>query len=59
LLVDDASDLEAYGAAVTELLGDEERAFEMGRNAQERVRDEFLGARSLIQYVDLFEKLLD
>ncbi|MGH2807701.1 MAG: glycosyltransferase [Actinomycetota bacterium] len=58
LLVDDPRDLVAYGAAVSEILADEERADEMGRNAQERVRDEFLGARSLIQYVDLFEKLL-
>ena len=57
-LVDDPTDLEAYGNAVVELLGDEERAFEMGRRARERVRDEFLGARSLIQYVDLFEELL-
>jgi trehalose synthase len=59
LLVDDPKDLKAYAAAVAEVLADDERAFEMGRNAQERVRDEFLGARSLIQYVDLFDKLLD
>ena len=58
LLVDDPHDLTAYGDAVVQLLEDPESAFEMGRNAQERVRDEFLGARSLIQYVDLFEKLL-
>ena len=59
LLIDDAHDLTAYGDAVVQLLENPEDAFEMGRNAQERVRDEFLGARSLIQYVDLFEKLLD
>jgi trehalose synthase len=59
LLVDDPKDLKAYAAAVAEVLADDERSFEMGRNAQERVRDEFLGARSLIQYVDLFDKLLD
>jgi len=58
LLVDEPRDLEAYGAAVNRVLEDEMRATEMGRNAHERVRDEFLGARSLIQYVDLFEKLL-
>ena len=58
LLVDDATDLAAYAAALTEILDDDQRAYEMGRIAQERVRDEFLGARSLIQYVDLFEKLL-
>jgi len=58
LLVDDPHDLEAYGRAVTELLQDDERASEIGRRAHDRVRDEFLGARSLIQYVNLFEKLL-
>ena len=58
LLIDDPKDLDAYGRAVVELLEDDERAFEMGRKAHDRVRDEFLGARSLIQYVDLFEELL-
>lgn len=59
ILIDDPLDLGEYGAAVVGLLGDESRARELGRNAQERVRDEFLGARSLIQYVDLFESILD
>jgi trehalose synthase len=58
-LVDDPTDLVEYASDVAAILDDDARAFEMGRNAQERVRDEFLGARSLIQYVDLFEKLLD
>ena len=58
LLVGDPTDLQEYGEAVVEVLQDEEKASEMGRKAHDRVRDEFLGARSLIQYVDLFEKLL-
>jgi len=58
LLIDDPRDLRAYGAAVNQVLEDETHGSEMGRNAHDRVRDEFLGARSLIQYVDLFEKLL-
>ena len=58
LLIDDPRDLEAYGAAVLKLLDDDALSFEMGRKAHDRVRDEFLGARSLIQYVDLFEELL-
>lgn len=58
LLVDDPKDLEAYGNAVVELLENDERSFDMGRRAHDRVRDEFLGARSLIQYVDLFGELL-
>jgi trehalose synthase len=48
-------DLERFGAAVVALLRDPERAEWMGHNARERVRDAFLGARHLTQYVDLFE----
>jgi trehalose synthase len=58
LLVDDPSDLEAYGAAVRELLQDPARARAMGREAQRRVRDEFLAVRSLLQYLALMEKLV-
>jgi trehalose synthase len=58
LLIDDPSDLGAYGEAVVALLNDEGRSFEMGQKARDRVRDGFLGARSLIQYVNLFDELL-
>jgi hypothetical protein len=30
----------------------------VGRAAQERVRDEFLAVRSLMQYLDLIERLI-
>jgi hypothetical protein len=30
----------------------------MGREAQERVRDEFLAVRSLLQYLALMEKIV-
>jgi len=59
LLVADPKDLEAFGRAVVRLLDDPNGAEAMGKNAQERVRDEFLGARHLIQYVDLIESLID
>ena len=58
LLIPDPKDLEAYGKAVLRLLNDPDSAAQMGQNAQERVRDEFLGARHLIQYVDLIEGLI-
>jgi trehalose synthase len=58
VLLGDATDLPAYGAAVTELLKDPERARAMGKAAQERVRDDFLPVRSLMQYLDLIEKLI-
>jgi len=57
VLLDDPKDLEAYGAAVTALLQDPERAHAMGEAAQERVRDQFLAVRSLMQYLVLIEKI--
>jgi trehalose synthase len=59
LLLDDPHDLAAYGAAVLELLADPERASAMGCAARERVRDRYLGTRSLVDYLTLFERLLD
>jgi trehalose synthase len=58
VLIDDPGDLEAYGRSVLALLRDGRRAAEMGRAAQARVRDQFLGARSLMQYMQLLGKLI-
>lgn len=58
ILLDDPADLAAYGAAVRCLLEDRAQAQLLGQRAQERVRDEFLAFRSLIQYLDLLERLL-
>jgi trehalose synthase len=58
LLLDDPTDLEAYGAAVLELLADPVRAAAMGEAAHERVRDRYLGTHSLIDYLALFERVL-
>jgi trehalose synthase len=57
LLLDDPCDLEAFGAALDRVLGDEALAARLGENARERVRDQYLGDRHLMQYVDLFEQL--
>ena len=58
VLLDDPADLAAYGDAVAELLEDPARIERMGRIAHERVRAEFLGARHLIQYLQLFGRLI-
>src|SRR4051794_23123715 len=58
VLLDDARDLDAYGDAVRSLLEDPERAKQMGEAAQQRVRNQFLGARSLIDYLGLIARLL-
>ena len=54
----DPTDHRSFGQALLGLLGDPARADQMGRAAQERVREEFLGVRHLAQYVDLFERLI-
>lgn len=51
-------DLDAFGNAVTGLLLDPARATSLGREAQMRVREAFLGPRHLTQYVDLFDRVL-
>ncbi len=58
LLLDEPRDLDAFGAALLELLLDTDLAARLGAAAHERVRDRFLGDRHLIQYVELFEHLL-
>jgi trehalose synthase len=51
-------DLATYGGTVLDLLADPRRAAAMGEQARLRVRDGFLGTRSLLQYIALFEGLL-
>ena len=58
ILLDSATDLAAFGAAVADLLEDPERAAFIGLAAHERVRAQFLGSRHLIQYVALFSRLM-
>jgi trehalose synthase len=57
VLVHDPRDLDSFGDAVLGLLGDRARASAMGKAAQERVRDAFLGTRSMIQYLELLVSL--
>jgi len=59
LLVDDPTDLRAFGAAVESLLRNPEEAAQLAENARARVVDEFLGDRHLQQYALLFEQLAD
>ena len=57
VLLDDPRDLESYGAAVTDLLGDPPTAERIGRAAQAYVTENFLGSRHLLQYLHLIETL--
>jgi len=58
LLLDDPRDQKEFGTALLSLIDDPERAAEMGVAARERVRGGFLGARHLMQYLDLIARLL-
>ena len=54
----DPHDLEAYADAVVSLIDDPDAAARMGAAARDEIRDLFLGARHLKQYVDLCEEVL-
>ncbi|MDA1035366.1 MAG: glycosyltransferase [Chloroflexi bacterium] len=58
LLIDDATDLPAFGAALGRALQDPDLAKKLGENARERAASEFLANRHLEQYADLLAKLL-
>ena len=59
LLLRDATDTEGMVAGVARLLADPALAASLGTAARERVRERFLGDRHLIQYVQLFDTLLE
>lgn len=57
LLLDDPTDLAAFGHAVCRLLGDPELAARLGAAARERVRERFLEPRHLDQWVGVLRAL--
>jgi trehalose synthase len=58
LLLDNPADVEALADALCRVMDDEGLAAELGANAKERVRADFLGIRHLAQYHDLLNGLL-
>jgi trehalose synthase len=58
LLLRDPRDLDAFAGALRRVLLDPELARRLGQSAAARVQDQFLGDRHLIQYIDLFSRLL-
>lgn len=58
LLVPDPYDLPGFAQQLLLLLEDHTLAAALGERGHERVRDEFIGDRHLIQYVDLFAGLI-
>ena len=57
LLLDDPTDTQAFAAAVRRLLEDRAYAEELGQNARQRVREQYLGIRHLSQYAELLERV--
>ena len=58
ILIDDPTDLDAVAGAVDAFISDPGRAMEVGNAARDRVRDEYLGTRSLTQYMGLLHGML-
>jgi trehalose synthase len=59
ILVNDPLDLATFGGAVSTLLGEPTAAGQIGAEAHRRARAEFLGPEHLLQYLALFERLLE
>lgn len=57
LLIEDATDLAAFGAALEALLRDPAEADRLGHNGRHRALDEYLGDRHLEQYGHLLRQL--
>ena len=59
VLIEDPGDLGAAAAAIDGLLADPQRARRIGEAARQRVLNQFLGTRHLVQYMDLLEAMLE
>jgi trehalose synthase len=57
LLLHDPQDLPALGAALRRVLSDADLAAHLGGSAQQRVREEYLGIRHLLQYAELLARI--
>ena len=57
LLLDDPSDLAAFGRATATLLEEHDRAARLGREAHRSVRQDYLAPRRLTQELDLIQRL--
>jgi trehalose synthase len=58
VLIDDPHDLASFGAAISGLLQHPDQAESIGRAARERVRDNFISVRSLVDYFALIRRVL-
>jgi trehalose synthase len=59
LLLADPADLDGCAELIATVLHDDHLARRLGAAAEQRVRDQYLGDRHLIQYAELFDELLE
>jgi trehalose synthase len=59
ILLQDPTDLVAFGDALKALLDDPAKAREMGEAARQRAIEHFISTRHLSQYVQLFTELVN
>jgi trehalose synthase len=59
VLLESPTDLRAFGAKLTWLLGQDGERARMAERAHRRVRDEFVGDRELVRSADLIVDLLE
>ena len=57
VLLDDPSDLEAFGDAVASLLAQHDETVRLGERARRHVLESFVGDKHLIHYGELMEQL--
>jgi len=57
-LLDDPADIDRFAEILEKLLREPQLRDELGHAARERVREQFLGIRHLLDYAELFEKLM-
>ena len=57
ILLGNPQDLDEFAGALETLLNDPKLCEKMGRNAHERVHEHYLGARHLLQYAELVERV--
>ena len=58
ILLPDPADLAAFGSPVRRLLDDPAEAERMGKAAQERIRENFVGDRHLLQWAQLIDAIM-
>jgi trehalose synthase len=58
ILLDEPTDLEAFGKVVRDPLGNPYQIEQMGRAARQYVHENFIGDLHLLRYAALIEKLL-